>query len=155
MLGALRLARTADVPVLARLYADCALALGPGIYSAEQVRAWASFGTDSPEFADYVLGAETWVACDEQDAALGFSGCDATGEVRSLYVRHDLSRRGLGAGLLAHVIRRAGERGLPRLTAWVTPLSRPLFLRAGFVLVQTVQAPYQGVLFERYRVERG
>jgi putative acetyltransferase len=151
---ALRRAVPADVPALAALYADSARRLGPLVYTPVQVAAWAGFGAPTPEFADYVLGAETWIAPDAADAPLGFCGCDDAGEVRSLYVHADHARRGLGTRLLAHVIERAHERGLVHLAAWVTPLSRPVFERAGFVLAETVQAPYRGVMFERYRLER-
>ncbi len=151
---ALRPAAAADVPALAALYADSARRLGPLVYTPEQVAAWASFGVPTAEFAAYVLGAETWVALDAAGAPLGFCGCDDDGEVRSLYVRADQTRRGLGTRLLAHVLERARQRGLGRLEAWVTPLSRPVFERAGFVLVQAVRSPYQGVMFERYRVRK-
>lgn len=152
--AALRLATPDDVAALARVYADCARALGPLVYTPGQVEAWARFGKDTPDFAAYLLDAETWVAEDAAGAPAAFCGCDAEGEVRSLYVRPGLGRRGIATALLARVLARARERGLGRLAAWVTPLSRPVFERAGFVLVDTVHAPYQGVMFERYRVER-
>jgi putative acetyltransferase len=151
---ALRRATAADVPVLAGLYGACARELGPEVYSAAQVAAWASFEHDVDGFARYVLEPETWVAVDPGGALLGFAGADGHGEIRSLYVRPGHGRRGLGGALLARVLRRCRERGLTRLQAWVTPFSLPLLRRAGFELIATMQAPYQGVMFERYRVER-
>jgi putative acetyltransferase len=149
---ALRRATAADVPALAALYAHTARELGPQVYTPEQVGAWAGFGADTPPFRDYVLQAETWVA--EQDGApIGFCGIDAGGEVRSLYVRAELTRRGLGSRLLAHALAAARARGVSHFSAWATPFSRRVFERAGFDLVGTVVEPYQGVLFERYRVE--
>jgi len=145
-----------DVPALAALYAHCATQLGPAVYSAEQVAAWAGFGTDSAEFRAYVLDADTWVLqASGTTTPLGFCGVGgdaALGEVHSLYVHPDWTRQGLGTRLLKDALARARQRGTLRLAAWVTPLSRPLFLRQGFRLVDTVQAPYQGVMFERYRV---
>ncbi len=150
----LRRANAADVPALAALYAHNARTLGPQVYSAEQVAAWQRFAQDEPGFADYVLGACTWLA---EDAAgpLGFCGIDAQGEVRSLYVRATATRAGLGSALLAHALAEARQRGLQRFGAWATPLSLPVFGRAGFILAHTVLEPFQGVVFERYRVERG
>lgn len=148
-----RLAGAADVPALAALYACTARELGPQVYTPEQVGAWVSFGADTPAFRDYILQAQTWVA--EQDGdPIGFCGIDAGGEVRSLYVRADLTRRGLGSRLLAHALAAARTRGVTHFSGWATPFSRPVFERAGFNLVGTVVEPYQGVLFERYRVER-
>lgn len=150
----LRRAAAADVPALAALYAAAATQLGPRVYGAEQVRVWQSFGRDTPAFRDYVLGAETWLA-DSAAGPAGFAGCDAAGEVRSLYVHPSLARRGLGSALLAQVLARAQESGLARLQAWATPLSRPLFERAGFTLAEVRCEPYQGVVFERLRMTRG
>lgn len=159
----LRLATAADVPALAALYAEAARALGPGVYSPAQVAAWAQFGRDTPAFRDYVLHARTWVAEGEGPAGAaprGFCGVaplaadagEVEGEVHSLYVRPGLMRRGLGSALLQHALADARQQGLRHFSAWATPLSRPVFQRAGFALVQTVVAPYEGVLFERYRV---
>jgi putative acetyltransferase len=162
-----RPAVAADVPALAALYRDAAQRLGPLVYTAGQVAAWASFAADAEGFRKYVLDADTWVAeraigpaIDPPDdrTILGFCGVSLhgdVGEVHSLYVAPPSTRRGLGTEMLARTLRRAEAAGARRFAAWVTPFSRPVFLRAGFVLVQTVDAPFAGTMFERYRVERG
>ena len=154
-----RRAVPADVFVLAALYCDAALRLGPLVYTPEQVRAWASFADDEPGFRAYVLDADTWIAERPGDGrTLGFCGVSAQGglgEVHSLYVTPGRTRQGLGGEMLARTLERAGAGGATRFAAWVTPFSRPVFLAAGFVLAETVTAPFAGTLFERYRVERG
>ncbi len=151
---ALRLVDADDVPALALLYAACARQLGPEVYTPEQVAAWESFGAETPAFRDYILGAATWGAfADADGAAAGFCGIDATGEVRSLYVRPELTRQGLGTRLLTHALEQARRSGQSRFTAWATPFSLPVFHRAGLHLVGTVREPFCGVSFERYRVE--
>jgi len=147
-----RLATAADVPALAALYAQAARELGPQVYTPEQVAAWASFGADTPAFRDYILKAQTWIA-EHDGQACGFCGIDEEGEVHSLYVRPALTRRGLGSRLLAHAIA-TQDRAVMRFAAWATPFSVPVFGRAGFRLVRAVTEPYQGVVFERYRLER-
>ena len=74
--------------------------------------------------------------------------------MHSLYVTPGMTRRGLGSAMLRRTLQRAEHEGATRFAAWVTPFSRPVFLAAGFVLTQAVQAPFAGVMFERYRVER-
>jgi putative acetyltransferase len=146
-----RLAAAADVPALAAFYRATALALGPQVYSPEQVQAWARSTDDVERFARYILDAQTWIADDAAGPA-GFCGIavhDGLGEVHSLYVRADLTRRGLGARLLSHAMARSGAS---RFEAWATPFSRPVFERAGFALQRVVSEPYQGVVFERYRM---
>ncbi|MBX3635643.1 MAG: GNAT family N-acetyltransferase, partial [Rubrivivax sp.] len=161
----LRSVQERDLRALAALYAAAARTLGPAVYTPRQVQAWAAFADDGAAFRDYVLQPDTWVALaggegdDDGGAPVGFSGWQPIagtpdGEIRSLYVRPDLGRRGVGTQLLAASIARARQAGAAALWAWVTPLSRPLFERAGFVLVQTVHEDFAGVPFERYRVRR-
>ena len=152
MLLPLRQATAADVPALASLYTQAAVALGPQVYGPEQVRAWASFAQDGPQFAHYILSAETWIAEDGSGVPLGFCGIARDGEVHSLYVHPSHGRRGLGRQLLGHALAHAAVQGVRRFSAWATPFSRPLFERAGFTLAEVRREPYQGVLFDRYRL---
>ena len=154
-----RPANGADVYLLAALYRDAALRLGPLVYTPGQARAWASFAEDAPAFRDYILQADTWIAERLGDGrVLGFCGASREGdlrEVHSLYVTPASTRRGLGSAMLRRTLQRGEHEGATRFAAWVTPFSRAVFLAAGFALTQTVQAPFAGVMFERYRVERG
>lgn len=163
----LRPAHAGDLPALAALYGEAARTLGPAVYTPRQVQAWAAFADDATAFGGYVLQPDTWVALADglQDAApdgqppVGFSGWapiegSADAEIRSLYVHPRFGRRGVGTRLLAASVARAQAAGAAALWAWVTPLSRPLFERAGFGLVQTVHEDFAGVPFERYRVRR-
>jgi putative acetyltransferase len=154
-----RPAAPAYVFVLAAMYRDAALRLGPLVYTPEQVGAWASFADDAPGFHDYVLKADTWIAERPADGrALGFCGVSRQGvlrEIHSLYVTPQLTRRGLGGEMLRRTLERASTEGARRYAAWATPFSRPVFEGAGFVLAQTLTAPFAGAMFERHRVERG
>ncbi len=154
-----RPANGADVFTLAALYRDAALRLGPLVYTPEQTQAWASFAEDVAGFRDYVLKSDTWIAERPGDGrTLGFCGVGPQGalrEVHSLYVTPNFTRRGLGGEMLRRTLERAGSAGATRFAAWATPFSRPVFEAAGFALAQTVAAPFAGVMFERYRVERG
>lgn len=153
-----RPATPADVYTLAALYRDCALRMGPLVYTPEQSRAWAASAEDEAGFRDYVLKADTWIAERVGDTrVLGFCGASRDGELReihSLYVTPPMTRRGIGAAMLRRTLQRTEHEGATRHAAWATPFSKPVFLAAGFALAQTVQAPYQGVMFERYRVEK-
>ena len=173
----LRAVRASDLPALAALYGAAARTLGPAVYTPHQVQAWAAFADDAAAFRDYVLQPDTWVAAGSRpadgangtgvpgggappaEAPVGFSGWQPIAgtddaEIRSLYVHPAFGRQGVGTQLLAASIARARRAGAAALWAWVTPLSRPLFGRAGFVLVQTVHEDFAGVPFERYRMRQ-
>lgn len=149
-----RLATAADVPALAALYRDTALTLGLQVYTAEQVQAWARSTDDAAAFARYVLDAETWLD-EDGEGPRGFCGVAVQGdlgEVHSLYVRATLTRQGLGSALLAHAMAHARTQGAVRFEAWATPFSRRVFERAGLTLERIASEPYQGVVFERFRM---
>ena len=151
----LRLAGAGDVPALAALYREAALALGPQVYTPEQVQAWARSADDRERFGRYILDARTWIDGGDDGVPRGFCGIavhEGVGEVHSLYVRAALTRRGIGRALLAHAMRESRAAGAREFEAWATPFSRPLFERAGFALARIVSEPYQGVMFERYRM---
>lgn len=149
-----RPAREADLPALAAVYRAAARASGPRAYTPAQVAAWLTAADDAEGFRARVLAADTELACDAAGAPLGFCGIGAGGHVQSLYVHPEHAGRGIGSRLLARAVARADARRAGPLDAWVTPFSRAIFLRQGFRLVETVQAPFQGVMFERYRVSR-
>jgi putative acetyltransferase len=152
-----RPATAVDVTALAALYRAAALALGPLVYTPQQVAAWASFAADAPGFARYVLGADTWLA-ERAGGVLGFCGVSCAGgigEVHSLYVTPEHTRQGVGTEMLARTLVRAQADGAVRFAAWATPFGRAVFEAAGFVLARVVSEPFAGTLFERYRVERG
>jgi putative acetyltransferase len=153
-----RRATGGDVFILAALYRDAALRLGPLVYTPEQTRAWASFADDEAGFRNYILEADTWIAGRPGDGrALGFCGVGRTGELRevhSLYVTPGRTRQGIGTEMLRRSLERAMAEGATRFAAWATPFSRPVFRAAGFVETQTVTAPFAGTLFQRHRLER-
>ena len=98
------------------------------------------------------LGVDALPGDPDGAAPLGFSGVDDGGEVKSLYVRPDMMRRGLAGQLLAHGLGRAQVRGIQRLAAWATHFNLPVFQRAGFVLVERARAEFAGAMLERIRV---
>ena len=156
-MNAPRRAVAADVPLLATLYRETVLALGPQAYTPEQVRVWSLAPDDRAAFTHFILDADTWIDEDGAGRPRAFCGIarhGLSGEVHSLYVHPDQTRRGLGSRLLRHALGDARSHGLAHCEAWATLFSRPVFERAGFVLARTVTEPYQGVPFERYRMVR-
>jgi hypothetical protein len=106
-----RPATPVDVSVLAALYRDAALRLGPLVYTAEQPRAWASSAEDLSAFPEYVPGANTWIAERVGDGrALGFCGVGTDGAVRdvhSLQVTPPRTRQALGGAMPGRTLERA------------------------------------------------
>jgi len=69
-------------------------------------------------------------------ATAGWAPVDAgTARIRKLFVRPDLTRRGLGRAMLDAVEREAIASGRRRLTLRANPNAVPLYLQAGYVRV--------------------
>jgi putative acetyltransferase len=148
--GVLRRARESDVSELARLYSASVRALAPGFYPPESVIAWAAFAED-PGFRDFVLAVDTLVV-EDSSGLIGFAGLDQSGRITSLYVRPDRTRKGVGSRLLSTLL---GSSPRPlRFWTQASTLSRPLFERFGFVVVETEVVERHGAKLERYVMER-
>jgi putative acetyltransferase len=149
----IREATAADLPRLAALYAASVRALGPSVYSAEQVDAWAQFAEDLETFGRFVFGVRT-ILIEDASGIVGFCGVDKGGHVASLYVRADRTREGIGTKLLQMALERAAASGIREFHAEASALSLPVFRRFGFVVCGTEKAVRGGVVFERYLVRR-
>ena len=148
----IRLARLRDLAALRILYAESVRVLGPGQYSPDQVRMWASFA-DSDGFDAFILDVDTYVA-ELTGSAVGFCGVATDGHVASVYVAPVHARRGLGGWLLRHAL---AARPRPSSGGWyaeASALSLPLFLRHGFRETGRERVFRQGVEFERHLVAR-
>lgn len=150
----IRRARAAETPQLAGLYAATVRALGPQLYSPEQVAAWAGYGAQLDPFRTALESAETFV-WDEGGAVLGFCTIAAKGYVSLLYVAADATRRGIGGRLLTHAMNHvATHHGVTRFTVHASYFSRALFARHGFELEAEEHVDYGGVPFHRYFMAR-
>lgn len=146
----LREVRESDLSELAQLYANSIRALGPEHYGPDGISAWAAFAGEDG-FRDFVLDSTTLVA-EDSSGILGFGGKDDSGRIVSLYVRPDKARRGIGSLLLDGLLK---QTGIPtRFWTQASALSRPLFERFGFEVVETELVERHGAQLERYVMER-
>jgi len=149
----IRTATEDDLPSLRSIYVDSVRALAPGVYTAEQVEAWATFTDTGESFRRFILDATTYVAL-EHGLTVGFCGIEGDGHVASLYVAARAMRRGVGSRLLAWAIEHAPRSKRVALYVEASEFSMPLFSKFGFVLTRKERAPYNGVEFDRYAMSR-
>ncbi|MEQ9667943.1 GNAT family N-acetyltransferase [Coleofasciculus sp. G2-EDA-02] len=149
----IRMAQESDIPELAQLYQETALAIAPHCYSAEQTHSWASFATDNVRFGEFILSGKTFVATDET-RILGFAGIADNGHITSVYVRRDRIHQGIGSTLMQTLLDYAKNHRIERLYAEASEFSLGLFKKYGFHVYDTEIVERQGVEFKRYLVER-
>lgn len=147
----LRAATAQDLPTLSSLFAASVAALATEHYDADARRAWAAFAREDG-FAGFVLDADTLVAL-RDGAIAGFAGLRSDGHVVSLYVAPEAARRGVARALLEALLERARAAGHLRLTTDASAVSRPVFERLGFRVVDEERVLRNGVVFVRHRMQ--
>lgn len=147
---ALRPARPSDLPAVADLYRASVHAFGPAHYTPEAVAAWAN-SADDPAFRGFILDADTLVA-EDASGIVGFAGLERSGRIASLYVRPDRVRQGIARRLLDALLSRPGRP--TRIWTEASAVSRPVFEKAGFDVVEMEVVKRRGVELVRYVMER-
>lgn len=118
-------------------------------YSPEHLETWAGpITTDMHRdaLADPVL--RCWVALVEGQV-VGFVRYNSSERVLALlYVDPDFGRRGIGTSLTHAVLSHARSCGVGEVRTTASHLSKPVFERCGFVLVEVLEKPMRGLVFE-------
>jgi putative acetyltransferase len=149
----LREVRPDDVPFLADLYRASARELAARLYSAEQIAAWTSFPDDSAEFSRRVQRGVAIVSVVD-GAIAAFGQLDPVDHVALLYTAPRFARQGHATAICRYLETTARGRGVMRLHTTASLLSRPLFEREGYSLLETEHTVYKGVAFERFKMEK-
>jgi len=150
-----RTARFEDVAEILRLIAR---AIEHGCrrhYSARERRAvYASYARCA--FVDVMAPYETFVAESDSGGLTAFAQLDpSTGGLRALFVDDEAQGRGIGRGLLAHVMARAAAHGCRRVHGAMALNAVPFYERAGFrPCAGSPHLPVAGVLVAVTRMER-
>lgn len=126
----------ADANALAALTDAAIRTIGARAYAPEQIEAWAARHPASSQFiARNAAGAMMFVAVDRQDCPIAYALLDPDGHLDMLYCHPDHAGRGLGRALLAESEVAARQQGLNRLFTEASELARPVFERAGYVVL--------------------
>lgn len=142
--------RLEEVSGLARLYRDAVLELAVGHYDEAQRAQWASWAAGE-EFAPSLADGLTLVAeIDGQPG--GFGQLHPEHHVRLLYTSPDYTRRGCATAVYRSMERHARECRVQSLTTDASRVSRPLFEKEGFRVIQREVVDRGGVSFERIRM---
>lgn len=165
----LRPGHAGDHAHLRALYRDAVLATATPHYDAAQIAAWAGFADDAAAFAAWLAGTRTWLAVVDTDVVVGFAGLEtghdgplparqpepASAYVAALYVAPAHMRRGVATRLLGCVLAAAATQGITHLSTHASAVSRAVFERHDFELVEIQHSQHGGVDFPRYFMHRG
>lgn len=157
-MAAIRPYRPQDAEAIAALTLAAIRETGLRAYSPVQVAAWLARYSVRQLLDGAARGDVILVAADEADRPLAYTVLEESGHLDMLYCRPDHTGRGLAAALLAAAEAAARMRGVTRLFAEASELARPVFARAGYVLLQrrdfTIDHPEGPVAIHNYAMEK-
>ncbi|WP_116472718.1 GNAT family N-acetyltransferase [Zobellella maritima] len=143
-----------DLSRLALIYRDAVVAQGGMGYSSGQVAAWSEFPCRyADEFRTMVERGYTRVVCRRQ-TPVAFATLYPDHHLALLYVLAEHSRRGLAGRLCADMQQEAQRRGAVRLTTDASLLSRPVFERCGFQVMERQEVTRDGQVFTRFAMAK-
>lgn len=153
MVPRLRTITPADHGALRAVYQHAVGSQAPGLYSDEQVAAWAAVAV-LPGLLDGTLAAGEGLLIEGENGVEAFALLHPPHRLALLYCRGDCNRRGHGARLVRALEELAWQRGQTHLVTEASLISRPLLERLGWHRVALERLTIGGVPFERYRLRR-
>ncbi len=147
--------RPEDAEALSAVYSRAVTELGPRGYTPVQVAAWLTM-TPSPGQLRKSAGdgRVRLVAEDESGRPVAFTDLEPDGHIDLLYCAPEAAGRGHAAALYGELERIGRDRGMERLYAEASELSRDFFVRRGFTVLHIRRFEIAGVPVHNYAVEK-
>jgi len=149
----IRRVRRNDIPQISRLYYETIHRVNSRDYSPEQIRAWAPRVYPDTFWQRRFRSYRVLIA-EDKGGVVGFVELAPYGEIDCFYVHPARQRRGVGAALMARVIRETRRRGNSRLRADVSTTAEPFFRRMGFQVVRRQIKIYHNRAFKQAVMEK-
>lgn len=131
--------RPTDAKALSEVFRTAVLSTGSTRYSAEQCAGWAAGADDTVAWAKRLQAAWVRVACDSAGRIAGFGAILVPGHIDLLFTAPDFSRQGVAGLILGDLLELAAAMGAKEVSVDASELSRALFERNGFTLVESGQ----------------
>ena len=148
----LRWATADDSDVLADIMFD-AVRNGESRYTEMQRAAWVPARRSGPEWVER-LRRQDIVLAEEDGRAIGFASLAQGGYVDFAYIRPEAQHTGLFRQLLTQIVKRAIEKGEPRLWTHASLTAEPAFAKLGFTIRKRERVRIGDQDFDRCEMEK-
>lgn len=136
-----------DAEAVSELYRKSVTEIGMERYSRAEVEAWASYADEVEELRHRLAEGLTLIAeCDGRMAAFG--QLKPANRIEFLYTLKEFSRMGLATLIYRRLEEAATAAGSRVLHTDASRISRPLFEKMGFFLVESIVEERKGVKIE-------
>lgn len=142
-----------DAEQLAALYRDAVTVTGATAYDEAQCRVWAASADDLDRFHQALNQGVTLVVITGAEVA-AFAQLHPGNHLSLLYTAPAYARQGYATALYQQLRAIATARGATQITTMASRIAKELFLKLGFRVVSPDWVNRQGVLMERFRMEK-
>lgn len=143
----------ADAELLAEVYRDAVLNLGPQGYTAEQTRVWAMHPEDLEEFRAGLSEGLTICAVVD-DSPVAFGQINPPDHIAYLYCHSGHARSGYASAILAKLEDQAVLNRITPLRVEASCVARPFLERHGYRVVEEERPVRHGVEFLRFKMQK-
>lgn len=150
----LREALRSDLPALAAMRERSIRVLARGVYTDEQIEAWARAASDLGGTSRIFDGRLVILAVDTDDRPLAFADLEADGHVDFLYAAPEASGTGAAGAVMDRIEAAARERVLARLYTEASERARPFLERRGFTVTARRDLTIDGVAIHNHAMEK-
>lgn len=145
--------QSSDVPALADLYHDAVWETGAQVYDAAQVEVWAAAVQDLAWFQRSLEQGLTLVAIAEAQIA-AFGQLHPLDHVAFLYTASRFARQGYATEIYRRLETHARQHNMKKIRTEASRISKFFFLKEGYEVVETEWVERQGILLERFKMEK-
>lgn len=128
-----------DIPTLQKLFIETVLEVNRKDYSEEQVKDWASCGTDLTKWEKRLMEYDHYVCIKNHEIA-GFTAFNTNGFINSMFVSKNFQRCGVAQQLMDLILEESKRNNVGQLTSEVSITAKPFFEKNGFVVVRQQDA---------------
>jgi len=145
--------RPEDAEAISELYRKSVTEIGIERYSKAEVDAWASYADEVEEIRYKLSGGLTLIA-EVGGRMVAFGQLKPPDHVEFLYTLKDFSRKGIATAIYMRLEDAAVSAGAEVLHTDASRISRPLFEKMGFFLVEAVIEVRKGVKIECFSMKK-
>ncbi|MBA4020595.1 MAG: histone acetyltransferase [Pirellula sp.] len=148
----IRVFQHGDHPAIAEIFTRAVHEIACEAYTPEQCRAWSDRAPNHEHWRRRCELKRPFVAVADSQMA-GFLELDPDGHIDCAYIHPDFQRRGIMTKLVMHAVETCFACNVPRVYVEASYCARPLFEKAGFMLVSENIVTIKGVELTNFRME--
>lgn len=143
-----------DFEQLVAVYRDAVISQAKGLYTSQQIGAWADHAGRDDGFRQALGRGYGLVSCADPERCIieAFALLDPIDRLALLYCRGRASRQGRATTLLRLLESEARRHACPRLRTEASQLSRPLLERQGWRVDREEEVIFAATSFLRWRM---